>query len=1074
MKISTVFLIIPFFTLSLGAQAQVNSDSLWAVWRDESQPVITRLKAIHAFHEDKDGLPTTINPDTAFYYAQLEYDLAEANGLKEWMAKALFVQGSSYAKKGDFREAAKLFIQSRTIAEEIGHKMLIGRNSGYLGMGYMRQNDAKSALAELSKALKIFEELADKKRLIFILGTLSLYYFQQQDNAQALAYIDRALAIQEELTETTDNENSRWTLSAMQQTRKMIMDKFDVTSDPLIGSTQNPTATEAVSIAANETNDAKMLISPRIDSLAQVYTDKNLDHFLKEIKTSEALGDSYKMADDLTRIAYIYQESGDQDKALTYYFQSLKLLEELGDKYKISDTYFAIGLIYYEKSDYDKALENIFQCLHRSEELEGELNRGAMLSMIGNIYSKRGDIDQALVFLNRSYNHYKATGRISGQASVQNMIAGTYRDFGDHQEALKIYTQNLAYLKKIGDKANTAGTLLNIGNIYEQQGDRERAMENYLVALKVFKEMGSMDNIALIAVTIGNSYLEEGNYALALDYSTQSLAISEKTGKKENAAFAQGQIARIYTAQGNHAKAISTGALALKLAQEMGAMSTVGEVAKQLATSYKATGRYQEALQMNELYMLARDSLKSEENQKAVIQQQVKSNYEKQKAIDDLENEKRVAVETEKKEAQQKLSIAIGIGLLLISLLALVIFNRLKVTRQQKVIIEAQKKKVEQSEKYKEQFLANMSHEIRTPMHAISGMVKILKRNEHLPAQDTFLNAMHTSANNLVIILNDVLDLSKIEAGKLDIESMPMQPAAVLENVVQILKYKAEEKGLTLTGEIADDVPSVLMGDPTRLSQILINLAGNAIKFTEKGSVDISVTRSADQLRFSIKDTGIGIAADKLDSIFVAFQQGKSSTARQYGGTGLGLSISKQLVELQQGKIRVESENGRGSIFYVELPIVAAEADAIGQDLITEDKLKTMAASLKGIRVLLAEDNPFNQLIAQDDLSFYIEDVKIDTVENGALAVEKFKTGEYDLILMDVQMPDMNGFEAAREIRKIEKSAGGGKAIPIIAMTASLLKSEVDSCYAAGMDNYIPKPYKAEELIGTIYEEVKG
>jgi CheY-like chemotaxis protein len=351
-------------------------------------------------------------------------------------------------------------------------------------------------------------------------------------------------------------------------------------------------------------------------------------------------------------------------------------------------------------------------------------------------------------------------------------------------------------------------------------------------------------------------------------------------------------------------------------------------------------------------------------------------------------------------------------------------------------------------------------------------MVKILKRNEHLPAQDTFLDAMHTSSDNLVVILNDVLDLSKIEAGKLDIENIPMSPTSVIDNVSQILKYKAEEKGLQLTYQIDEDVPELIMGDPTRLNQILINLAGNAIKFTEKGSVAILLQKENDRLRFSIKDTGIGISPDKIGNIFGAFEQAKDSISRHYGGTGLGLSISKQLVELQQGKIWVESEEDKGSTFFFELPLVVAAAEAYSQDLITEERLKMMTDSLEGIRILIAEDNPFNQMIAQDDLAFYIKNVKIDVVENGAQAVEKFQQENYDLILMDVQMPELNGFEATKEIRKIEKSKGKENRIPIIAMTASLLKSEVNNCYEAGMDNYIPKPYQPEELIAPIYSEM--
>jgi CheY-like chemotaxis protein len=370
-----------------------------------------------------------------------------------------------------------------------------------------------------------------------------------------------------------------------------------------------------------------------------------------------------------------------------------------------------------------------------------------------------------------------------------------------------------------------------------------------------------------------------------------------------------------------------------------------------------------------------------------------------------------------------------------------------------------------------------MSHEIRTPMHAISGMIKILKRNKHLPEQDTFLNAMHTSSDNLVVILNDVLDLSKIEAGKLDVKNIPFSPTVVIENVTQILKYKAEEKGLQLNYQIDQDVPNLIMGDPTRLNQILINLAGNAIKFTEKGKVDILLQKENDRLRFSIKDSGIGIPKDKVETIFEAFEQVKDSTNRHYGGTGLGLSISKQLVELQQGKIWAESvqdsnREDKGSTFYFELPLVTAAANAVSENIITEARLKMMATSLEGIRILLAEDNAFNQMIAQDDLSFYIKNIKIDVVENGVLAVEKFRQGNYDLILMDVQMPEMNGFEATRKIREIEQLAEGETRISIIAMTASLLKTEIDSCRQAGMDNYIPKPYQPEELIAPIYTEM--
>ncbi len=480
-----------------------------------------------------------------------------------------------------------------------------------------------------------------------------------------------------------------------------------------------------------------------------------------------------------------------------------------------------------------------------------------------------------------------------------------------------------------------------------------------------------------------------------------------------------------------------------------------------------------QALAYHEQMVMLKDSLNIEEADKK-LQQMEFSNQIIADSLAYLEKELKMemAFQEELYEKDTTRNILLALGLIVL-LLAGGLWSRNRYIRKTNRALAIAKDRAERSEQFKEQFLANMSHEIRTPMHAISGMVKILERNEHPPSQDVYLNAMQTSSDNLGVILNDVLDLSKIEAGKLDIESMPMKPAAVIENVTQILKYKAEEKGLGLNYQINDDVPSLVMGDPTRLSQILVNLVGNAIKFTEKGSVDILLCKENDRLRFAIRDTGIGIPKDQLESIFSAFEQAKGSTTRHYGGTGLGLSISHQLTELQNGKIWVESEEGKGSTFYVELPLFVAAADAIGKDLITEDRLKTMAASLKGIRILLAEDNAFNQMIAQDDLAFYIEEVTIDTVENGALAVEKFKTENYDLILMDVQMPEMNGFEATKKIREIEQSTGREKRIPIIAMTASLLKSEIDHCYESGMNNYIPKPYSSNELVGTIYQELK-
>ncbi|MBK7811151.1 MAG: response regulator [Saprospiraceae bacterium] len=378
-----------------------------------------------------------------------------------------------------------------------------------------------------------------------------------------------------------------------------------------------------------------------------------------------------------------------------------------------------------------------------------------------------------------------------------------------------------------------------------------------------------------------------------------------------------------------------------------------------------------------------------------------------------------------------------------------------------------EKEKAEASEKAKHQFLANMSHEIRTPMNAIKGMTDILIRRNPKEDQKEYLEGIKQSSDSLLVIINDILDISKIEAGKVELEQESFSVNELVNNVHTIMQFKAEEKGLELIKEIPKENLYV-QGDATRLRQILINLIGNAIKFTEKGTVTTSLkTESAGEklnLHFTVSDTGIGIDIDRMVKIFESFEQAYSDTSRKFGGTGLGLSISKKLVELHNGNIWVESKKGKGSQFHFVIPSTLAETkNAV---IPTEDFHVKIADAIKDIRILLVEDNAFNVVVAQEELEDAIEGVFVAVAENGMIAVEKLKSSTFDVILMDVQMPVMNGFEATRAIR----NSGGEKAnIPIIAMTANVLKEEVDLCYEAGMNDFIGKPFDTNELILKIY-----
>ncbi len=433
----------------------------------------------------------------------------------------------------------------------------------------------------------------------------------------------------------------------------------------------------------------------------------------------------------------------------------------------------------------------------------------------------------------------------------------------------------------------------------------------------------------------------------------------------------------------------------------------------------------------------------------------------------------------------------------------------------------------------KSEFVANMSHEIRTPMSAIIGFTDILLRRGDLGKEQLrYAQVIRSSANTLLALINDVLDFSKIEAGKMELSCVDFEPRAFVEDVVAMLSPKAAAKGLTFVCEVDPNVPQGLHGDPGRLRQILTNLTSNAIKFTEKGEVVVRIARSSDPapepstlatergqclLKFSVRDSGLGIPPDRMERLFKSFSQVDASTTRKYGGTGLGLAIAKQLAELVGGQIGVQSEPGVGSTFWFTarlelsrgpdehgMPMssmsrseddprdadathhagsvarvegdapaaapAAASKSATGSAVAANTAGEAQTHSLRGVRVLLAEDNEVNQEVAREVLMD--AGCRIDVVSNGAEAVRAveghLRQDRYDVVLMDCQMPELDGFEAARRIRELEQSrngADGARRLPIVALTANAVRGDRERCLSAGMDEYVTKPIDPEGLI---------
>ena len=776
--------------------------------------------------------------------------------------------------------------------------------------------------------------------------------------------------------------------------------------------------------------------------MRQANYTKALEHFHATLKIRQKLGDKEGVSWAYNNLGVVYADLTNLPEALKCQLLSLEIKKELNDQSGIAASYINIGAILQKQSKYAEALKNFYMALPIMEEMDAKLWIGDLHNNIGIVLGHQGNYPEAMKSHLKALQIRVPLNDKHGIAQSYNSIADINEVQANYPEALNYHIKSLKIWEEIGNKHGIAQSHAGIGEIHKFQGNFDKALDSHLRSLVLRQEMDDKHGIVESYNSIGLIYERLDNYDEALKNHLLALNLGEPLGNKRRIAFCYMGIGEVYEKQGKYGESIKNKLHAYQLANETGSKELMRQLSLSIYVTYKTIADFENALKYYEIYHGIEKETLGEEAQKQLTNLSFQHNLEQKEKEAEINRLRYVELESKNQQIQQEKEEA-----------------------------ERQRKRAEQSEHFKQMFLANMSHEIRTPMNAIAGMTNILLSGNQSKENLQYLNAIKHSSDNLLVVINDVLDISKMEAGKLNIENMAFNVEQQLYALRNIFNLKAAEKKISFAIDVAMGVPEGLVGDPHRLNQVLINLLGNAFKFTHKGKVTLSITKtSKNKYRFGVKDSGIGIAAEKLALIFESFSQAESNTTRQYGGTGLGLTISKQLVELMGGQINVTSKPGKGSEFSFELTLNTAKKTDV--PVSSKTKLQSIVKDLKGLKILLAEDNRYNQIVSVEIIKKFMNEPEITIAETGKEVLQKLKSKDYDIILMDLHMPVMDGYEATKKIRA--SFPENKKHIPILAVTASVVQADIDRCFAVGMNGYVSKPFSPEQLLQEIQKLKSG